>query len=236
MFDTPVINVAIVPVFCFAAMSLAASTVTEALASLVKLRTNTLVRGIQPMLNDATFSDLARKIYHHALVNPLGDGGMKSRARFWTYRGPSYVKPQNFAAAFVDVLQEGPGGIDALKAGIDKIQDAQIKQLLQGMLVRANDDIEKVRSQLANWFDTAMDRVSGTYKRQAQPICFLAALGMSAACPQWRFSDGRSPPLPPYSVHRSGSTCLASWCNCAGRGPSWRRPRPPRSGAPRRFT
>jgi hypothetical protein len=181
MFDTPVINVAIGLVFCFAAMSLAASTVTEGLASLVKLRANTLVTGIQQMLNDPKFSDLALKVYQHALVHPRGDGGTKSRARFWTYDGPSYVKPQNFSAALVDVLQGSPGSIDALKAGVDKIQDPQIKQLLQGMLVRANGDLEKVQAQVANWFDTAMDRVSGAYKRRAQLICFLAALGMSAA-------------------------------------------------------
>jgi hypothetical protein len=181
MFDTPIINVAIGLVFCFAAMSLAASTVTEGLASVIKLRANTLVTGVQQMLNDPKFSGLAQKVYQHALVHPRGDGRMKSRARFWTYNGPSYVRPENFAAALVDVLQESPGGFDTLKAGVDKIEDPQLKQVLQGILVRANGDLEKVHAQIANWFDTSMDRISGAYKRQAQLICFVAALAMSTA-------------------------------------------------------
>ncbi|HUN92643.1 MAG TPA: hypothetical protein VMU33_11335 [Burkholderiaceae bacterium] len=181
MFDTPVINVAIGLVFCFAAMSLAASTVTEALASLVKLRANTLVTGVQQMLNDPQFSDLALKVYRHALVHPQGDGHMQSRSRFWTYDGPSYIKAENFATALVDVLQGASSDMAGLRDAVDRIQDAQIKQLLGGMLARAGNDADKVRAQVAAWFDTAMERVSGAYKRQAQLICFLAALAMSAA-------------------------------------------------------
>lgn len=82
MLDTPLLNTAIGLVFCFAAMALAASTVTEALASLVKLRANTLVTGIQQMLNDPKLNGLALQIYNHALVSPQGDGGMQSRSRF----------------------------------------------------------------------------------------------------------------------------------------------------------
>jgi hypothetical protein len=47
MFGTPVINVAIGLVFCFAAVSLATSTVTETLDLLVEPRANTLPAGIQ---------------------------------------------------------------------------------------------------------------------------------------------------------------------------------------------
>jgi len=180
MFDTPVINVAIGLVFCFAAVSLAASTVTEALASLVKLRANTLVTGIQAMLNDPKFNGLALQVYQHALVHPQGDGTMKSNSRWWTYGGPSYIRPENFATALVDVLQKTPGDMAQLKASIDALQDPQLKQLLQGIEARAAGSVEQVHQQVANWFDTAMDRVSGAYKRQAQLICFLVGLALAA--------------------------------------------------------
>jgi hypothetical protein len=176
MFDTPVINVAIGLVFCFAAMGLAASTVTEALASLVKLRANTLVSGIQQMLNDPKFEGLALAVYKHALVHPQGDGAMRSRSRFWTYGGPSYIKADNFATAMVDVLQQTPGDVAQLKASVEAISDPQMKQLLQSMMVRAGGDMEHLRKQIAGWFDTSMDRVSGAYKRQAQLISFLVGL------------------------------------------------------------
>ena len=68
MFDTQVINVAIGLVFCFAATALAASTITEALASIIRLPANTLVTGVQKMLDDPEFKGLALAIYKHALV------------------------------------------------------------------------------------------------------------------------------------------------------------------------
>jgi len=181
MFDTPVINVAIGLVFCFAAMSLAASTVTEALASLVKLRANTLVTGVQQILNDPNFDGLALKIYRHALVHPRGDGTIDSRTRLWTYDGPSYIRPANFATALLDVLQEAPESFESLVAGVAKIQDPQLKQLLGGIVARAAGDVRQVHAEIVGWFDTAMERVSGAYKRQAQLICFLSALALSAA-------------------------------------------------------
>lgn len=181
MLDTPVVNVAIGLVFCFAALALAASTVTEAIASLVKLRANTLVTGVQKMLNDPQLNGLALAVYQHALVHPQGGGGMHSRSRFWSYDGPSYIRAENFATALVDVLQQVPGDAAQLKANIDALPDAQIRQLLQGMHARAAGDLAALQSQIRGWFDTAMDRVSGAYKRQAQLISFIVGLGLAAA-------------------------------------------------------
>ncbi len=181
MFDTPVINVAIGLVFCFAAVSLAASTFTEALASLVKLRANTLLTGIQAMLNDPNFNGLAQKVYQHALVHPQGDGTIGSNSRRWTYSGPSYIRAENFATALTDVLVSAPGQFDSLRTTIESIPDSQLRQLLLGMYARANNDVAQFQKQLAGWFDTAMDRVSGIYKRQAQLMCFLVGLGLAAS-------------------------------------------------------
>jgi hypothetical protein len=141
MFDTPVINVAIGLVFCFAAVSLAASTMTEALASIVKLRANTLLAGIQAMLNDPKFSGLAQQVYQHALVHPQGDGRMQSESRWWTYSGPSYIRAENFATALTDALSSVPGTFAQLEAGIEAIGDPQLKLLLQGIHARADGDL-----------------------------------------------------------------------------------------------
>lgn len=166
MFDTPVINVAIGLVFCFAATALAASTLTEALASLVKLRANSLLTGVEQMLNDPKFNGLAQEVYNHALVHPQGDGAMHEKSRFWTYSGPSYIRAANFATALVHVLQKVPGDAAQLKASIDALPGERLKQLLSGMLVRAKGDVEQLQQHIANWFDTAMDRVCGAYKRK----------------------------------------------------------------------
>jgi hypothetical protein len=173
MFDTQVINVAIGLVFCFAATALAASTVTEAIASLLKLRAGTLVAGVQELLNDSDFSGLARQVYNHALVNPQGSGALGTGA---PRGGPSYIRAGHFASALVDVLQKVPGDVATMKSTIDALPDPQLRQLLQGMVVRAQGDVDRLHAQIADWFDAGMDRVSGGYKRRAQLVSFLAAL------------------------------------------------------------
>jgi hypothetical protein len=164
-------------VFVFAAVALAASALTEAIASLLKLRANTLVSGITKMLNDPKMEGLALDLYRHALVHPQGDGSIKSSAKNWTYSGPSYIKAADFATALVDVLEKtAPGDALKLQQTINDITDQQLKRLLQGMLVRAGGNMDNLRTQVASWFDSTMDRVSGAYKRRAQLVSFLVAL------------------------------------------------------------
>jgi hypothetical protein len=52
----------------------------------------------------------------------------------------------------------------------------QLKTLLKGLYARSGHDIEKMRVELSAWFDGAMNRVSGAYKRQAQLWTFVLAL------------------------------------------------------------
>ena len=52
----------------------------------------------------------------------------------------------------------------------------QIKTMLHGMIDRAEGKEEKVRAELATWFDNAMDRVGGAYKRWTQVWSFVFAL------------------------------------------------------------
>ena len=106
---------------------------------------------------------------------------MDSSSRTWSYSGPSYIKTENFATAMINVLQKVPGDLTQIQASIDALPDPQLKQLFGGMLARAKGDVDHLHKQIADWFDTAMDRVSGAYKRQAQVISFLAALVLAVS-------------------------------------------------------
>jgi hypothetical protein len=65
--------------------------------------------------------------------------------------------------------------MDTLSAQAGNI-DPQIKQLLQGMVTRCGGDINRLRNDLANWFDNGMDRLSGKFKRRTQWMTFSIAL------------------------------------------------------------
>lgn len=174
MFNSTVLEVAIGMVFCYASVTLIVSSVNEGIASALKLRANSLLAGIKSLLNDQGFQGLARDIYNHALVNPLDGGEAKTENEL--NNKPSYIDPKQFAQALIDVIQRGSGDFAQLGSAIDKVPNAQLRQMLNGMYTRANGKVEDFRDAVATWFDASMDRVSGTYKRRSQLICFLLAL------------------------------------------------------------
>jgi hypothetical protein len=177
MLSSTVLEVAVGLVFCFASLTLVASSIYEAIASLFKLRAGALLTGVKALLNDADLEGLARDIYAHALVNPIGQGaddpGQKPKVR------PSYIEPALFATALVESVQKEAGTYTGFQAAIDDLPDPQMRQLLTGMLLRAQGNLEDVRAQLAAWFDAGMERVSGTYKRKSQLFTFLIAFGLA---------------------------------------------------------
>jgi hypothetical protein len=179
MFNSSILDVAIGLVFCFASVALLVSAVNEAIASALKLRHKALLAGIKKMLNDPNASGLVAKLYNHALISPLATGSPSTTVVPSVL--PAYIPSQAFAAALVDVIQQVPGDVTALKGAIDALPDPQLKQLLQGFMARGQDRIDAFYQQLAGWFDNAMDRLSGSYKRRTQVATFVLGLGVAGA-------------------------------------------------------
>ena len=105
MLSSGILDFAIGMVFTFLAVSLAAGSVTEAVASALNWRARTLLQGIKNLLNDPNFNALAGELYQHGLINPRGDGskpGKKDRTN------PSYIDSGQFAAAFLDIIKGLP--------------------------------------------------------------------------------------------------------------------------------
>jgi hypothetical protein len=95
---------------------------------------------------------------------------------------PSYIDPNQFADAFIDLTELAKEPPDKIKSAIDvNIKDPQLNRMLKGMVDRTAGDIGKIRGELAGWFDSAMDRVSGVYKRKTQVWAFVIALALVAA-------------------------------------------------------
>jgi hypothetical protein len=104
------------------------------------------------------------------LVNPHGDGVQRSASR------PSYIEPAYFAIALTDSLLPVPGSGAQLGAAIDAVADPQLRRALQGLHARAGGELACFQRLLAGWFEQAMERLSGSYKRRQLLISFLLAL------------------------------------------------------------
>jgi hypothetical protein len=173
MLGSTVLEVAIGLTFCYGTVALIVTTLQEALAAAFRLRANTLLAGIKTMLNDPRFDGLARAVYLHPLVNPHTDGTLPGERDMRTR--PSYIEPAHFAIALVDSLWHVPGDFAQLAGAIETIPDPQIRQVLRGLYARARD-LQQFQDMLAGWFDNAMARMSGTYKRRQLLISLLLAL------------------------------------------------------------
>jgi len=174
MFNSTTLEVAIGLVFCYASVALIVSSINEAIASVLKLRSSSLLEGVKALLNDPKFAGLALNLYNHALVGHQDQGNANSAQEITNK--PSYIDPTHFAIALIDNIQTMPGDFAQLGKDIDAMQDPQLKQLLQGIYGRASGQIENVHADVAAWFDAGMDRLSGNYKRRSQLYCFIIAL------------------------------------------------------------
>jgi hypothetical protein len=173
MLGSTVLEVAIGLTFCFGTVALIVTTLQEALASVFRMRANTLLAGVKSMLNDPYFAGLARAVYAHPLVNPHTDGSAMDERSLRTK--PSYIEPAHFAIALVDSLWKTPGDFMQLRSAIEEIPDPQLRAALLGMVSRARD-LQQFQDMLAGWFDNAMARMSGAYKRSQLLISLLISL------------------------------------------------------------
>jgi hypothetical protein len=206
MFGSTILDVAVGLVFLFLAVSLAASAITEAISSALKLRHTTLRDGIGRLLNDRTFTGTALTLYNHALVNPLAQGTATNISGLKTL--PAYIPSRNFALALLHGLEvAAPAQAAPVPAGgnaappapapaagnpappapartlaqlVAEVQDPQLKQALTTLLADAQHDRDAFVAAIGDWFDAAMDRVTGWYKRYTQLIGAIVAFVICA--------------------------------------------------------
>jgi hypothetical protein len=169
---------AIKPAFIFLVFAFFVSTIVEAIASLMRWRACTLIEGMKELLNDRQFNGLALRLYNHPRINPLGSGFATSESDL--KYAPDYIDSKQFGDALISVTniaRETPG---ELEAAIDtNITNPRLNDLLKDISSRTGGDLDKIRDELADWFDASMDSISGTYKRKTEVWSFVVGLTLA---------------------------------------------------------
>jgi len=149
-------------------LSMLVTGVVELWAALWDKRAKVLANGLQAMLGA-----MANAIYEHGLVKGLKIGSGP----------PSYIPSGTFSRALLDLVAPGAKTPDdvlkAIDAGATPL-DAKLKEALRALVNSAAGKMEKLRKEVETWFDAAMDRVSGTYRRSTQWGLIIAS-GLVAA-------------------------------------------------------
>ncbi|MCH9013774.1 MAG: hypothetical protein IIA68_12075 [Proteobacteria bacterium] len=193
MFDSAAVDVAFGLILFFLFLSLVCSAVQEWIASAVGLRSRNLRKGIENLIG----TDIAKSLYNHGQFKSLykQPGALGSLKKIGSGRGvgPSYLEPKQFANILIDVIdrcgdQAGSARKDATAKTFDEIEELlkEIKQddvrdALLSLLASAQGQVEAFRTNLADWFDSAMDRVSGWYARTVKVWLFVIAAAVVLA-------------------------------------------------------
>jgi hypothetical protein len=90
---------------------------------------------------------------------------------------PSYMSSASFGEAVVDLLVPDPSGqttMTAIQTGINNLpDDMPLKASLVALAKNANNDSNRFRASVEQWYDDHMDRVSGWYKRHVAKITLV---------------------------------------------------------------
>ena len=117
-------------------------------------------------LENLVGSEYAWALYDHSLIK-----GLRKPDRL-----PSYIRPDIFGAALIEVVARDKAGKHAfeltaaeVRATVAKINpDNPTRALLLGLMDKAQTPADELGQRLADWFDAGMDRVAGRYKRQVE--------------------------------------------------------------------
>jgi hypothetical protein len=173
-FGSELLDVFFALAFIYFLLSLVVSAVTEAVSWFMQQRSRKLLGGIRALLADERENDqLTKDVLGHWLVKGMN----KQRKHLPNVDLPSYVSPRNFALALVDSLEKPEATLESSVAGLPR----DLRQQLQPLLKAAGSDVADFRKSIERWYDDAMDRVSGWYKRWAQVVTIVVALIVTLA-------------------------------------------------------
>lgn len=196
MFGSETLEVAIGIIFVFVLVSIICSAVREGIEAWLKTRAAYLEHGIRELLHDKSGAGLAKSFYEHPLIFGLFSGGYKKsdskeRPGMFAKGGdlPSYIPSKNFATVLMDIAARGPAtdevssdpgspilSLASIRTNVLNIENMPVQRVLLTAIDSAQGDLNKVQATLEAWYNSAMDRVSGRYKRSTNWIILWIGL------------------------------------------------------------
>jgi hypothetical protein len=195
MFGSSILEVAVGLALIFLTMSLVATAVREGIEGVIKARAVNLERGIRSLLDDKDGTGLARIFYEHPLIFSLyQDSYAPSNRRFFGRKLPTYIPASSFSSVLIDLAWRGPAvgpyammqtasvpTVAELRANAHRIPSPYVQHAFLTAIDSAGGDLNRVRANLEAWFDSAMNSVSGWYRRRTQLYLFVIGLVLAVA-------------------------------------------------------
>jgi hypothetical protein len=168
MLGTPIVSVALGIIFIYLILSLFTTAVNEAVATLVSRRAKFFEKWLKRVLGNP---DEVDAFFSQPMIRTLWDGNRK----------PAYLQASAFAHGLLGRAVTAQGTVAHT---VDQIHNEHLRKVLADVAGSATAQLSTAREALEAWFDMAMDRVSGWYKRRTHlwvwVIALAAAFGLNA--------------------------------------------------------
>lgn len=205
MFGSQVLETAAGLAFVYLVLSTFASAINEAIAGIFALRARGLESSLKNMLAEnvaqpaalaaaaggapqiavaagATPAQAGWNVASALLEHPVVSNLSAPRAFWKGFSKPAYLEAGTFASVLLDIVAPDSGGsLAQIRASVDGLQNKELRRALLPLVDQAAGDIDKARANIESWYDQAMDRLSGMYKRRAQFVLFVLGLVIAAS-------------------------------------------------------
>jgi hypothetical protein len=97
---------------------------------------------------------------------------------------PSYIPARSFVTAVMDITTSDVKGsmtFTDLENGIKRLPEGDVKTALLALIQNANGDLVAAQRSIEGWFNDAMERASGWYKRKTQVWTVIIAAVVTLA-------------------------------------------------------
>lgn len=189
----PILDLVVGIIFVYFLLSIISSSGVEIILTGLKARSKLLEEWLFQIFNknitqpDGTSVSLGQAIMDHCSVTALS-GERKST---------SYIDSKNFTSALLEKITFDPANPKSIAKDIDEIIDtlqkitvlstefqrvllmyaSEAKDTYKALSDKTVSEIELFRGKVENWFDSSMDRITGTLKkRYSRPATFVVAV------------------------------------------------------------
>ena len=176
MLDFAALDVALGVIFVYLVLALVCSALNETISSVMSWRASFLREGVANLLdpeNPRNGKKLVKALYAHPLVNSL----IRPVSRKGKLRYPAYLPARTFASALLDF--DATGAERTVEEAIAAVPSAQARAALTTLWTDAKGDVAVFRHSVESWFDDAMERVSGWYRRRVQVVMWVLAAAVA---------------------------------------------------------
>lgn len=174
--NSTIVDVVIGMAYVYLLFSLLSSGVVEWVSRALRLRAKLLEQHVPILVGSYDSGKLADHIHSHPLIR-----GIQVTPPY-----PTYIPPQHFALALINLAMEvssTPASLPTvtvrktIEATNDELTPTEVS--LVSALISQGASIQTVQATVEKWFTASMERLSGAYKRKTYVILLLVSIVVS---------------------------------------------------------